>query len=281
VANAVTLAAAVGVNEYRLLGASSITLTTPHTNWAFYGQNGANVNVGAQNTSGSHFECLTLTGDMDGNDTTQRFCKFQSLTNFIADATFCLLIDNVTESAGDHYWFQCASGVAGTGTPYIDVDGNGVNARNNHLRGWLGGVEMRTHTSADLTSFDCPAGQIVVAATGTGGTIAMRGNMDITDNASGAVTFSENAAVNTSKINAQVVDVIRTDTTGEPGQGEPPEAASLSLKLDYIYKALTNLQDQTATLYQLYNRAGDTVDQKAPVSDDNTTATRNKLVTGP
>lgn len=205
VADAVTLAAAVGVNEYRLLGASSIILTTPHVNWAFYGQNGAVVDVGTGiNTSGAHFECLTLTGDMDGNDTTQRFCKFQSLTNFIADATFCLLIDNVTESAGDHYWLLCASGVAGTGTPYIDADGDDVNARNNHLRGWLGGVEIRTHTSTDLTSFDCPAGQIVVAASGTGGTIAMRGNINITDNASGAVTFSQNAAVNMSKINAEV-----------------------------------------------------------------------------
>jgi hypothetical protein len=226
VADAVTLAASVGVNEYRLLGISSIVLTTPHVNWAFYGQNGAIVNVGTgQNTSGSHFECLTLTGDMDGNDTTQRFCKLQSLTNFIADATFCLLIDNVTESPGDHYWLMCGSGVAGPGTPYIDVDGNGVNARLNHLRGWLGGVEMRTHTSADLTSFDCPAGQIVVAASGTGGTIAMRGNMDITDNASGAVTFSENAAVNMGKINTEA-DTALADYDG-PTKAEMDTAHDL------------------------------------------------------
>lgn len=203
-ADSVTLAAALGIQEYHLLGMSSILLISAHSNWTFLGQNGATVNIGGVNVSGSHFECLTLTGDMDGNDTTQRFCKFQSLTNFIADATFCLLIDNVTESLGDHYWFQCASGVAGTGTPHIDVAGDGINARNNHLRGWLGGLEIRTHTSTDLTSFDCPAGQIVVAASGTGGTIAMRGLMDVTDNASGAVTFAQNPAVNMTKINAEV-----------------------------------------------------------------------------
>lgn len=199
-ANAVTLEAGLGFKEYHLHGTSAITLVSAHSNWVFHGQNGASIDLGGVNTNGSHFECLTITGDADGNDITTRFCKLQSLTNFIADAQFCLLIDDVTESAGDHYWFQCASGVAGVGTPHIDVDGDDANARNNHLRGWLGGVEIRTHTSTDTTSFDCPAGQIVVAASCTGGTIAMRGNINITDNAAEAVTFSENAAVNISKI---------------------------------------------------------------------------------
>lgn len=242
VADSVTLAASVGVNEYRLLGASSITLTTPHLNWAMYGQNGASVNVGAQNTSGTHYECLTLTGDMDGNETTQRFCKFQSLTNFTANAEFCMLIDNVTESAGEHYWFQCASAVAGTGTPYIDANGDGVNARNNHLRGWFGGVEMRTHTSADTMSFDCPAGQIVVAASCTGGTIAMRGNIDITDSASGAVTFDENPAVNMSKINTEA------DTALTDYGGLKPTVASRTLDVTATGEAGVDLDNTSGTL---------------------------------
>lgn len=212
-ADAVTLAAASGIREYGLLGASSILLISAHANWSFHGQNGAIVNLGGVNTNGSHFECLTVTGDADGNDTTMRLCKLQSLTNFIADCTWCLLIDNVTEDAGEHYWFQCASGVAGTGVPYIDADGDAINARNNHLRGWFGGLEIRTHTSAEMTSFDCSAGQIVVAASSTGGTMALRGNIAITDNASGAVTFSQDAAVNMPKINAEA-DTALSDYDG-------------------------------------------------------------------
>lgn len=203
-ADAVTLNGLLGFDHYHLHGASSITLVSAHPNFVFEGQNGATVDLGGVNTAGSHFECLTITGDADGNDITTRLCKLQSLTNFIADAQWCLLIDNVTESAGDHYWIQCASGVAGPSTPHIDVDGDDVNARNNHIRGWLGGLELRTHTSTDLTSFDCPAGQLVVAASGTGGTIAARGNIDVTDNASEAVTILENPVVNMGKINAEV-----------------------------------------------------------------------------
>lgn len=202
-ADAVLLTTGLGIKDYELHGSTSITLVSAHPDWHFVGHNGASVDPDGQNVSGSHFECLTLTGDVGGDDVSARLCKLQSLTNLTGTFDFCLLIDNATLIAGDTYFFQCASGVAGTGTPYIDLDGDDANARNLHLRGWLGGVELRTHTSTDTTSFDCPAGQIIVAASGTGGTIAMRGNIDITDNAAGAVTFSQNAAVNMSKINAE------------------------------------------------------------------------------
>lgn len=210
-ADAVIIAAAIGVTKYRLLGTSSILLISAHTNWSFHGSDGATVTLGGVNTNGAHFECLKLIGDADGNDITARFCELQSLTNLTGTFEFCRLVDDATLVAGDTHFFQCASAVAGTGTPYIDLNGNGVNARNLHLRGWLGGIEIRTHTSVDTTSFDCPAGQIVVHVSCTGGTIAMRGNINITDNASGAVTFSQNAAVNMSKINTEVLDVVNTD----------------------------------------------------------------------
>ncbi len=83
------------------------------------------------------------------------------------------------------------------------------------------------------------------------------------------------------QVNAQVADVVRTDTTGEPGQGAPPVAASLSLKVDYVYKALINLAKETATLYELYNGAGTVVDQKIVTSDTAGTLTKNKMVSGP
>lgn len=212
-ADAVTLAASQGTREYRLLGASSIELISAHSNWTFIGQNGATVTLGGVNISGSHFECLRLTGDADGNDITARFCSLQSLINLIGKFEFCQLIDNATLAAGDHYWFHCASAVAGTATPYIDIDGDDSNARNLHMRLYSGGLEIRTHTSTDATSFDCPVGQLVIAASCTGGTIAARGNIVITDNASGAVTVSEDAVVNIPKINI-VADTALSDYNG-------------------------------------------------------------------
>lgn len=201
-ADAVTLAAGLGVAQYHLHGGSAVTLVSAHQNWMFRGQNGASVDAGGQNISGSHFECLTLTGDADGNDITARYCKLQSLTNLIGTFEFCMLVDNVTVTAGDHYFFLCASAVAGTATPYVDVDGDDTNARNVNLRGFMGGIELRNQTSTDSTSYDCLAGQLIVASSCTGGVAAIRGSVDVTDNSGGAVFLADDAALNMTKINA-------------------------------------------------------------------------------
>lgn len=71
------------------------------------------------------------------------------------------------------------------------------------------------------------------------------------------------------------------DARTEPGQGAPPVNPDLATKIDYLYKAWRNKSDQTATTFQLYDDAGTTVDQKATVSDDATTATKGEVVSGP
>ena len=238
-ADAVLIATQTGMKRYQLLGASAITLISAHSNWSFFGSNGSSVTLGGVNTNGAHFECLTLIGDADGNDITARFCKLQSLTNVaVISFEFCLLIDNITLISGDHHFFQCASAVAGTSTPYIDLDGDGANARNLNLRGWLGGVEIRTHTSVDKTSFDCPAGQVVVHSSCTGGTIAMRGNINITDNAGGVVTFSENAAVNMSKF-----------ATFDTGQSSAVDGSVAKLSRFIVEAGVSITFTTTPTLY--------------------------------
>lgn len=81
-------------------------------------------------------------------------------------------------------------------------------------------------------------------------------------------------------INAEIVDVIRTDTNAEPGQGAPAATASLQTKVDYLYKAFRNKIEQTSSEFRLYNDDGTTVGQKATVSDNGTTATRGEMATG-
>jgi len=83
------------------------------------------------------------------------------------------------------------------------------------------------------------------------------------------------------EVNSQVVDALSTDTYAEPGQGAPAATASLVAKVGYLYKFLRNKLTQTATTLSVYNDAGDTVDQKATVSDDDTTFTRGEIETGP
>ena len=82
-------------------------------------------------------------------------------------------------------------------------------------------------------------------------------------------------------VNAEVVDALATDTYAEPGQGAPTATTTLSAKIGYLYKAWRNKSDQDATTYQLYADDASTVDQKATVSDDGSTATKGEVASGP
>jgi len=66
----------------------------------------------------------------------------------------------------------------------------------------------------------------------------------------------------------------------EPGQGNPAATADALTKIDNLHKNWRNEKRETATEFQLYNDAGDTVDQKATVSDTGIT-TKGKMVSGP
>lgn len=106
--------------------------------------------------------------------------------------------------------------------------------------------------------------------------------MNITGNLSGSVG-SVTALGTTAKsdVNAEVVDVLATDTHAEVGQGTPPATASYKQMLQYLYKNWRNKKTETATTFSLYADDGTTVDQKATVSDDTTTATKGEIATGP
>ena len=82
-------------------------------------------------------------------------------------------------------------------------------------------------------------------------------------------------------INTEVVDALNVDTYAEPGQGTPGSTLSLAGKINYIYKAWRNKSTQNATTYSLFNDDASTVDHKATISDDGTTATKGEVATGP
>ena len=98
-------------------------------------------------------------------------------------------------------------------------------------------------------------------------TTAMRG----TDGANTTTPLSA------AQVNAEVVDALATDTYAEPGQEVPAATSSLANKINYLFKAWRNKVEQTATVLSIYDDAGTTVDQKATVSDDTTTATKGEI----
>jgi len=82
-------------------------------------------------------------------------------------------------------------------------------------------------------------------------------------------------------VNAEVVDALNVDTYAEPGQGAPAATASLAAKIGYLYKNWRNRKTQIADTWKLMNDDASTVDQKATVSDDGTTAEKGEVATGP
>lgn len=83
------------------------------------------------------------------------------------------------------------------------------------------------------------------------------------------------------QVNTEVLDVLNVDTFSLPGQAAPPLTPTLVQALTWLFKVLRNRTDQTSTLWQLYADNETTVDAKATVSDDGTTAVKQEIVSGP
>ena len=83
------------------------------------------------------------------------------------------------------------------------------------------------------------------------------------------------------QVNTEVDDVLRVDTQTLPGQTAPPLSPTLVQAITWLYKALRNRKAQTATLWSLMADDETTVDAKATVSDDGTTAIKQEIVSGP
>jgi len=78
-----------------------------------------------------------------------------------------------------------------------------------------------------------------------------------------------------------LIQSLLDDARTEPAQGTPPVNPDLATKVDYLYKAWRNRSTQTATTYSLYADDATTVDHKATVSDNGTTADKGEVATGP
>ncbi|MCK5225158.1 MAG: hypothetical protein KAQ89_00415 [Planctomycetes bacterium] len=86
--------------------------------------------------------------------------------------------------------------------------------------------------------------------------------------------------ISTADVNAQVSDVIKTDTIAEMAQGVPAATPTMEDAIMYLYMYFRNEVTQTSSTLSLKNDGG-TVITKATVSDDATTFTKGEMVSGP
>lgn len=90
-----------------------------------------------------------------------------------------------------------------------------------------------------------------------------------------------NSAATPAQVNTEVSDVLKTDTVTLPGQTAPPLAPTFEEMISWLYKVLRNRKTQTSTQWSLLADDESTVDAKAVVSDNGTTAIKEEILTGP
>lgn len=137
-------------------------------------------------------------------------------------------------------------------------------------------------TTLNLSGTTISTSQTITTVSGAVGSVTGAVG-SVTGNVGGNVTGSVGSLATQAKadVNAEVVDVLATDTYAEPGQGTPSATLSLAAKINYLFKAWRNKKTQTSSTYSLYADDASTVDQKATVSDDGTTTTIGEVATGP
>lgn len=225
IAAARTLALALKLQTFYLFNDSAITLADAYEGYTFIGNGTGNqVTLGSQDVDNSHFENLTVTGTQGGTGMIQvKMCMLNAVTDLEGWIEHTLLTGNTTVRAGTTTTFSwCNSGVPGGSTPELTF-GAGVVAV--AFRDYSGGLQINSMTGDDTMSFDCSIGQFIIDATCSGGTLHARGNHTLTDNASGAVTVTDDARIDVAQINAQA-DLALTDYDG-PTKSEMDTAHAL------------------------------------------------------
>jgi len=157
---------------------------------------------------------------------------------------------------------------------------------NSDMRGTDGANTVVPPTEAQMNDRTLPSADYLVegdtlARVTLVDTTAENTDMRGTDGANTVTPDAAGVAATPAQVNAQVLDVLNVDTFAEPGQNAPTATPTMRLMFHYLYKAWRNLSTQTASQYSLYNNAGDAIDQKSTDSDDNTSTSLGKVISGP
>lgn len=203
--NAQTVADSVGLTRIVVTNNNSITLSAALEGYEVYGPL-ADINFNGQNVGGTlfiHFRNISGTALSTASRIEYELCDIIALTTHSAAFRQCGFFGTLTlGEASDYFLIDCCSEVAGTGAPTLDM-GAAIAGSNVSFRRWSGGLTINNMAAGDVVSLDLVSGG-TITINGTGGTVAVRGLCNITDNSGGAVTIIQLSAINMDKINAEV-----------------------------------------------------------------------------
>jgi hypothetical protein len=206
-ADALTLSSQIGIRRFRVAGGSSIQLSANSDQFQIIGAE-YDLDLNGQSIAAAFIQGATVTGISAGLDARFIGCKIDTVSLTQCAMGSCAIRDVVTLlSAGTYIWDGCFSAIAGVATPCVDF-GAAVGDTNLNIRHYSGGIEVENigQSGTDKMSLE-GEGQIILNANCAGGTIAIRGEFPVTDNAGGVVTLSDDARITRSELKDDVQEV--------------------------------------------------------------------------
>ena len=184
------IADAKGFKTIRVTGSVVLDTGDDVSGFIIVGSNAATtqivVNEGAE-TLGCDIREASVTGTLDGN-TILRNCVITDM-NYVNGFVFQCMINPGTIRLGGvttAHFLDCYSGVPGSGTPVIDM--NGVTDDQDTalaMRGYKGGIQITEKIGTSSVSIDFVSGQIKIDPSCVAGTVVVRGNGKVIDAVSG------------------------------------------------------------------------------------------------
>lgn len=249
-AAALTLSGQLNVTRFQIINGSTITLSGNSDNYTLMGENWI-LDLNGQSIDG----IFVSGGEVSGIGTNGSFepsfdfCHIEDITIPPSHFNSCGFEGVITLSEAGLYFFDnCHSAVAGEETPCLDF-GAGLNASEINLRDYSGGIEienMGAGTGNYKMSIEGDGQLIINANCSATSLVAIRGHFTVTDNASGAVTLSDDARYDITQINDQVLDVLNVDTFAEP-ISVPAATTTLQSMLHWLYTLSRNKGIQTSS----------------------------------
>jgi len=183
--DALLLATALTMKKFHIINGSTIQLSAPSNNFTLEGDNWI-LDLNTQAIAGAHFSgASSVTGVGTGAGYDFHTCNFGAANLADGHFNFCGFMGTLTLTAAGTYTLDsCHSMVAGTTAPLFDF--GGVGNTNFNMRHYSGGAQIENMETAGTDTMSLEGhGQLILAASCAGGTIAIRGHFTITDNVAG------------------------------------------------------------------------------------------------
>jgi len=190
-ANALTIAAALGISRFRIKNGELVTLTAGLTNCTLIGNLWA-LNLAGQVVDDCYFDNASVYGSCTSSPTKTPFfrnCKIADIGAVSTNGAYfvgCMLVGNITLSEVGNYTFEnCIDGTPGVTTnPVIIFTAGAVSAG---FRNWSGGIQFNTITTDNMIAIEGNGRIILHTDCHHGGTLIIRGHSGLTDNSGGFV----------------------------------------------------------------------------------------------